>query len=579
MIVKKSRQPKKLRLPRGEYVFEEGNDARFAYILEDGEIEIVKRAPEGEILFGTVTEGEVFGEMAIIDGSARSASARARTDATVVEVDKDFFLQHISQKPEAALNLMRKLSGYARAAGKRASGSLLDAGVPLTTNGLGKNSSADNTAIAEAVEDTDAIYQAPPSRPVAIAGGAIMVFLLTIVTWLSLTFVDMTVSARGKFTTKVPNVMVQATDNSVIEELLVERGQVVKKDDVIARLDGTFVNANLKIIEDKLSASEKRLRRILAEQKIVAEGRPEDREKLDPINEEILSKRLDEYFSRVHAFDTQLNKIARELESDAADLELVKAQIGVKRQVEDARRQLYKKNLGSLLNLLTAKDQTLSADRERHAILNKMGNIRAQREAVVAERQAFIAERSAALAEDFAKNEEERVQLTEELRKLKRQEKNLFVRSPVNGIVLDLPTVSAGSIVKQGEPIVTLVRSGVPLALEVDIDPKDVSDIRLGASVSVKLDSLPFQQYGDLKGTLVFVSDDTFEESLQGEEGAFYRGRVRLNEGQEQSLPDDFRLTPGMLASADMKVGERRLVTYFTNPVVRTLGSAMREPD
>jgi len=34
-----------------------------------------------------------------------------------------------------------------------------------------------------------------------------------------------------------------------------------------------------------------------------------------------------------------------------------------------------------------------------------------------------------------------------------------------------------------------------------------------------------------------------------------------------------------MLASADLKVGKRRLITYFTNPILKSLSSAMREPD
>ncbi|MDP6473535.1 MAG: HlyD family efflux transporter periplasmic adaptor subunit, partial [Alphaproteobacteria bacterium] len=48
--------------------------------------------------------------------------------------------------------------------------------------------------------------------------------------------------------------------------------------------------------------------------------------------------------------------------------------------------------------------------------------------------------------------------------KLERQSKDLIIRSPVDGTILDLPTISQGSIVREGEPIMTLVRSNVPLA-------------------------------------------------------------------------------------------------------------------
>ena len=67
--------------------------------------------------------------------------------------------------------------------------------------------------------------------------------------------------------------------------------------------------------------------------------------------------------------------------------------------------------------------------------------------------------------------------------------------------------------------------------------------------------------------------------SFQGESGAFYRGRVDVEDSEILGLPENFDLTPGMLASADLKVGKRRLITYFTNPILKSLSSAMREPD
>ena len=97
--------------------------------------------------------------------------------------------------------------------------------------------------------------------------------------------------------------------------------------------------------------------------------------------------------------------------------------------------------------------------------------------------------------------------------------------------------------------------------------------------VSIKLDALPFQDFGDLRGELVFLSQDTFNKSLSGEKGAFYRGRIDISREQLQSFPADFQLTQGMLATADIKVGKRRVITYFTFPIIRAFEDAFREPD
>ena len=77
----------------------------------------------------------------------------------------------------------------------------------------------------------------------------------------------------------------------------------------------------------------------------------------------------------------------------------------------------------------------------------------------------------------------------------------------------------------------------------------------------------------------MFISNDTYEEALSGEKGAYYRGRVEVEEENLKRLPTNFALMPGMLATADLKVGQRRIITYFTNPIIKNMSQALREPD
>ena len=74
-------------------------------------------------------------------------------------------------------------------------------------------------------------------------------------------------------------------------------------------------------------------------------------------------------------------------------------------------------------------------------------------------------------------------------------------------------------------------------------------------------------------------ADASEREDLNGEKKPVYRGRVDLNKKSVQRMRRQSDLTPGMLAKADFKVGERRLITYFTNPIVRGLDSAFKEPN
>ena len=65
-----------LNLRTGEFVFREGETANYAYVLVEGNVEIVKSTGDGYLTLTTIEKGAIFGEMALIDGQPRSAGAR-----------------------------------------------------------------------------------------------------------------------------------------------------------------------------------------------------------------------------------------------------------------------------------------------------------------------------------------------------------------------------------------------------------------------------------------------------------------------------------------------------------------------
>ena len=575
-------KPQLLVLKKGDFVFEEGDEAIFAYVLTEGVIEIVQTTKGEQRVLGKVEKGTVFGEMAIIDGFPRSASARAAADCKVQEVGHKEFLNYISKKPDAAFSIMTRLSGFVRSADKQTSKSLLFAS-KTETNEEEKDQKNDQTDIVAVhnFEDTESIYSRPPSKPIIITAAGLLIFTLCIVLWSSFSFVDKTVSARGKFTNTAPNIEIQSTGSSIIEELNLERGQFINKGETVAILDGTVVNANLKITRDKIYAVKNKILRLeLQKKSILNKSLNKDSSgQLDLINEEILNKHFDEFMIKIKTFSSDLLRLETEIVSMSADKELIRDQLDIKIKIEEGKKKLFEKNVGSLMDTLSSTDQRISVKRQLLSTTGSIEKLKSQKTSIVDQRSSYLTGELVGIAQELSSFNDQLLQLNEELIKNELERSNLFVKSPVDGVVLNLPTVTVGSLINKGDPIVTLVRSGLPLVLEIDVDPKDASDLYNGNPVSVKIDALPFQQFGDVAGTLIYISDDTVEESLQGESGAYYRGRVHVEDSEIMGLPEEFDLTPGMLATADLKVGKRRLITYFTNPILKSLSSAMREPD
>jgi CRP-like cAMP-binding protein len=100
----------------GEVIFEEGSTGRDLYVVLDGKVDIAKVNGPNKTVIVTLGKGEFFGEMAVIDGSSRSATAISSAPHTrVMRINHARFVYLVSQQPAFALMIMDALSKRLRA--------------------------------------------------------------------------------------------------------------------------------------------------------------------------------------------------------------------------------------------------------------------------------------------------------------------------------------------------------------------------------------------------------------------------------------------------------------------------------
>jgi len=99
-----------------DVIFEEGSSGRELFVVLDGKVDIAKIDGGGKTVIVTLGKGEFFGEMAVIDGSSRSATAIAAAPRTrVMRINHARFVYLVSQQPAFALMVMDALSKRLRA--------------------------------------------------------------------------------------------------------------------------------------------------------------------------------------------------------------------------------------------------------------------------------------------------------------------------------------------------------------------------------------------------------------------------------------------------------------------------------
>lgn len=98
----------------GEYITRQGEQGDCMYVIQSGQVEIIRHEQGKEILLATRSSGEFVGEMALFEKVTRMADVRAKGDAVVLTIDKRNLLSRIQVDPSVAFRLIETLSGRVR---------------------------------------------------------------------------------------------------------------------------------------------------------------------------------------------------------------------------------------------------------------------------------------------------------------------------------------------------------------------------------------------------------------------------------------------------------------------------------
>jgi len=403
--------------------------------------------------------------------------------------------------------------------------------------------------------------------------------------------VDRIVEARGRLITTAPTIVVQPLNTSVIRSLDVQVGDVVRKEQVLVTLDPTFASADLGQLEQRGMALGVQIRRIHAELRDKAfAARPEEGEE-GALQERLLRQRRSIMERTKRMMDDKAAALRAKLELNAVQRQGQERQSRLLRDVEGTTAKRPQQDAEYRLRLLEAQKARFLADSSLENLVAEEQVTRKELQQVASDWLRFEAERKGQLLEQEVQLRNDLEKLREELQKAKRVHELVELRAPQEGIVLKLAERSVGSIVQPAEPLVTLVPLGSVIEAEVDVQSRDIGRIRTDDAVRIKLDAFPFQRHDTLPGRVRVISEDAFQRNTplaastknHNDEDkdaleAFYRSRIELLGTTLRSVPEGFRLMPGMKVTAEIKVGKRSVISYFLYPIIRALDESLREP-
>ncbi len=98
------------RFAAGEVIFDEGQPGEALFVIQAGQVELVRGGPDGARVVARHGPGEFFGEIALLLGQPRTSRAMALTDARLLQLDRATFEEMCVGRPEIALRVIQRLA-------------------------------------------------------------------------------------------------------------------------------------------------------------------------------------------------------------------------------------------------------------------------------------------------------------------------------------------------------------------------------------------------------------------------------------------------------------------------------------
>ena len=448
---------------------------------------------------------------------------------------------------------------------------------------MSPNSSA-LTLVRQFQSETDAIREAPEPRWARITVLVLAGLLVSLIAIMVFTRMDRVISSQGGKIVPTQQVNVfQALDTSIIRSIDVHEGQRVAKGQLLATLDPTFTSADVQQLKQQSASLEAQITRDRAELDQRAFKTPEssdpDIRNYYALQKAFYDQRMAQYQSQLNSFDAKIQQTQTTIQKFQSDEDAYKQRSDIAKQVEDMRTLLAEHGTGSLLNKLISQDQHIDLLRNLDYDHNSLVEAQHTLASLQADRESFKQQWFSALSQDLVTARNALDTAKTQLEKATKHQDLVRLTATEDSVVLTLAKLSVGSVLKEGDALFTLMPIDTPLEAELRIASRDVGFVRRGDHCVLKVDAFNFVEHGTAEGKVSWISEGAFTTDDNGQPvEPYYKARCTVDTMKFHSVPENFRLIPGMTLTADMNIGSRSVAAYLLSGFARGIGQSMREP-
>jgi adhesin transport system membrane fusion protein len=400
--------------------------------------------------------------------------------------------------------------------------------------------------------------------------------------WASFAEVDEIARGDGKVIPASKTQVIQASEAGVVQEIAVEIGQIVKKNDLIIRLDNSGNTSSLGEEKAKARALQARIARLQFEQSGNVEGAfpcPADIQKVAPEicdnEQKLLVARRDNFEVKLSVLKSRLDQREKELDEASANSDRLSKSLAVTDQEAALVEPMVKKGL-------MARTEQLRVEREQtdlHGQLTLAGETIKKTKSAITEAQLQVNELGLQLQQEALSDLTQALAdlsvVDETIRGATDKVARTDIRSPVDGIVNTLDVNTLGAFVQPGAVVAGIVPTSETLLVEARVSPRDVAFIQPSQEALIKVTAYDFSIFGGIEGKVSNITADSLVDQKTGE--PYYQVRVATEKSTLTRNGKTYSIIPGMICSVDIKTGRKTILNYLLKPINKARQEALSE--
>lgn len=432
--------------------------------------------------------------------------------------------------------------------------------------------------------------------------------------WATLSKVDETGSARGRIEPQGATQKLDSPAGGSVKFVQVKAGDTVKAGQVLLELDSDILQTELQQAEAKLSGliNQQTQLNILKNQLQLTlniqeqQNQSQALEKISQVNQAKQNLRAKEITYNLQNLERQalLNQVKQQIQIAENDKSAAEGRLSIdSRQVERFQQlvndgavalnqvdQLKKEQQESRRIYQRAEADVIQAElrlaeetNRYESIMNQLqSDIKQARLQLEGEENSYQSllqagklailrqeEQLKDIQRQIAAIESEITQTRSQITAIKLQIEQRVVRSPIDGIIFELPVTKAGEVVQPGQRIAHIAPQDSEVILKAQIPIQESGFLQVGMPVKIKFDAFPFQEHGIVQGKLTWISPDSqVNQTPQGNLETFEL-EIAIEQRYIPNGDQPILLTPGQTANAEVIVRQRRVIDFILDPFKR----------